>query len=227
MAGGPPLSHSVWIKSCNAVWQKILHLGRKQQYGKNELIGGNGEYVKCLQYLHKGRLKLTRFNAEGNEKIFFYIEQRNLFGEVPFWSGKPMDSAFIAVEPCEVYEFSQQCIKDDVMKNHPELIVNLLEGMASKMHVITGQASELASLLNRVSKVLVYAAEREHIHAASNEVICAKGISQQELANILGVHRVTLNHVIKQLKKDGIIGDMTKSNLVILDYARLLALAMH
>ena len=122
MAGGPPLSHSVWIKSCNAVWQKILHLGRKQQYGKNELIGGNGEYVKCLRYLHKGRLKLTRFNAEGNEKIFFYIEQRNLFGEVPFWSGKPMDSAFIAVEPCEVYEFSQQCIKDDVMRNHPELM---------------------------------------------------------------------------------------------------------
>ena len=225
LTGNPNIRHSVWIKSGNTMWEQILHLGQRQLYSKNAIIGGNGEHVTYLQYLHKGRLKLTRFNADGNEKILFYIARGNLFGEVPFWSGQPMDSAFVAVEPCEVYTFSQQCIKDEIMKNYPELIVNLLEGMANKTHIISGHACDLASMLNRVGKVLVYAAEREYTNVVANKVVCSKGISQQELASILGVHRITLNHAVGQLKKQGIIGEMTKSSLVILDYERLLALA--
>ena len=111
------------------------------------------------------------------------------------------------------------------MRQYPELIVNLLEGMANKTHIISGHACDLASLLNRVSKVLVYVAEREYTNITDVKVVCRKGISQQELASILGVHRVTLNHTVGQLKKQGIIGEMTKSQLVILDYKRLLALA--
>ena len=219
------IRHSLWIKSGNIIWEQILHLGQRQRYGRNEIVGGNGDYVDCLQYLYKGRLKLARLNTDGNEKILFYIEKGNLFGEVPFWSGQPMESAFIAVEACEVYSFSQQCIKDDIMRQYPELIVNLLEGMANKTHIISGHACDLASLLNRVSKVLVYVAEREYTNITDVKVVCRKGISQQELTSILGVHRVTLNHTVGQLKKQGIIGEMTKSQLVILDYKRLLALA--
>lgn len=225
MSGKAKIRHSPWIKSGNVIWEQVLHLGRRQQYNKNAIIGGNGEFVDSLQYLYKGRLKLSRFNAEGNEKILFYIEKGNLFGEVPFWSGEPMISAFIATEPCEVYSFSRQCIEDQVMSKYPDLVVNLLEGMANKTYVLSAQASGLESLVSRASKVLVYVAQREHGTITDTKVICAKGISQQELANILGVHRVTLNHTIGQLKKQGIIGEMTKSTLVILDYGRLLELA--
>lgn len=225
MADKYRVRQSPWIKATNSVWEEVLHLGQRQRYSKNAIIGGNDEHVDSLQYLYKGRIKMSRFNVEGNEKILFYIEKGNLFGEVPFWSGEPMISTFIATEPCEVYSFSRQCIKDQIMSNYPHLVVNLLEGMANKTYIISGHAGGLESLVSRASKVLIYVAEREHGVITDAKVICAKGISQQELANILGVHRVTLNHAIGQLKKQGIIGEMTKSTLVILDYGRLLELA--
>lgn len=219
------IRHSLWIKSRNAIWEQVLHLGQRRRYSKNTIIGGNGERVDCLQYLYRGRLKLSRINAEGNEKILFYIEKGNLFGEVPFWSGNPMDSTFTAVDNCEVYAFSRCCITEKIMRSYPEMVINLLEGMADKAHVISGQAADLASLLSRVSKVLIYVSEREAVSLTDTKVVYAKGISQQELASILGVHRVTLNHTIAYLKRQGIIEEMTKTALVILDYDRLLELA--
>ena len=225
MADVSVIRHSPWIKPANQLWAQVLHLGQRQQYSRNALIGGNGEHVDCLHYLSRGRIKLCRLTADGQEKILFYVEPDNLFGEVPFWSGQPMDSTFIAVEHCHVYTFTRQTIKEDIMGRYPELIVNLLEGMANKMHIISGQACNAASLLNRVSKMLVWVAERDPVAHKESKNFAVKGVSQQELANILGVHRVTLNHVIGQLRQQGVIGEMTKSTLVIRDYDRLLTLA--
>ena len=225
MADVPVIRHSPWIKPANQLWEQVLHLGLRQQYSRNALIGGNGEPVHCLHYLSRGKIKLCRLTAEGQEKILFYIEKGNLFGEVPFWSGQPMDSAFIAVEPCDVYTFTRRTIKEDIMSGYPELIMNLMEGMAQKMHIISGHACNAASLLNQVSKMLVWVAERDPVAQKEIRNFTVKGVSQQELANILGVHRVTLNHVIGQLRQQGVIGEMTKSTLVIRDYERLLTLA--
>ena len=221
----PTIRHSPWIKSGNIVWEQVLRLGQRQRFNRNEIVGGNGENVDYLHYLYRGRIKLCRLTTSGIEKILFHIEAGNLFGEVPFWHGKPMDSAFIAEEPCEVYAFSRQCIKDEIMTVFPDLIMNMLEGMANKTHILGNQACDIADLVTRVSKVLVYVADREQKGINGTQGIIVKGISQQELASMLGVHRVTINHAIAQLKRQGIIGEMTKSNLVILDYERLLEMA--
>ena len=221
----PTIRHSPWIKSGNTAWEQVLHLGQRQRYNRNGIVGGNGENVDCLQYLYRGRIKLCRITAGGIEKILFHIEAGNLFGEVPFWHGKPMDSAFVAEEQCEVYTFSRQCIKDEIMPSFPDLIVNMLEGMANKTHILGNQACDIADLVTRVSKLLVYVAEREQKGINGTQSVTVKGISQQELASMLGVHRVTINHAVGHLKRLGIIDEMTKSNLVILDYVRLLEMA--
>ena len=217
--------HSPWIRDRNVAWKQILQLGQRHQYSRSEIIGGNGERVDCLQYLNKGRIKLCRINTAGIEKILFHIEEGNLFGEVPFWSGLPMDSVFVAEEKCEVFAFSRQCILAEIMPAFPTLFVNMLEGMANKSHILGNQACDIADLETRVSKLLIHIADRHRNDFSGGQTITVKGISQQELASMLGVHRVTINHAIGQLKRRGVIGEMTKSSLVILDYAKLLAIA--
>lgn len=221
----PAIRHSPWIKSRNVAWEHVLHLGQRLRYCKNEFVGGNGEHVNNLHYLYKGRIKLCRITSCGLEKILFHIEEKNLFGEVPFWSEQQMDSAFIAEDHCEVYAFSRQCIKDEIMPTFPFLILNMLDGMANKAHILGNQACDIADLATRVSKVLVYVADRDRPDVQTTQAITVRGISQQELASMLGVHRVTINHAVGQLKRLGIIGEMTKSTLVILDYPRLLDMA--
>lgn len=216
---------SPWIQSKNTIWEQVLHLGRKCTYNKGNIVAGNGDEIDCLYYLYKGRLKMSKINSAGTEKILWYLDEGNLFGEVPFLDKKPMDSTFTANTPCEVYIFTRQCVQEEIIVKYPALVLNLLESLANKARVFSTQASDIATLIGRVSKVLIYVIEREYVDKTTGRIECSRGISQQELASILGVHRVTLNHAISQLKKNGIVEEMTKKRLIISDYSQLLSYA--
>ncbi len=217
---------SPWISAKNAVWEKVLHLGQKHSYNKgNVIIGGNQPPGDYLYYLYSGTVKFYGASPEGNEKIIWYLERGNIFGEVPFFEGKVMENVFIATEKCVVYIFTRQCFNEEILPKHPDLVTNLLYSMANKIRVVTLHASDLAALPSRVCKVLIYLVDRSDGGGPGGEVVGTQGITQQELACILGVHRVTLNNAIAQLKQEGIIGHISKNKLVINSYARLLEMA--
>ncbi len=217
---------SPWISAKNAAWEKVLHLGQKHSYNKGNIIfGGNQPAVEQLYYLYSGTVKFYGASPDGNEKIIWYLERGNIFGEVPFFEGKVTENVFVATEKCVVYTFSRQCFNGEILPKYPDLVTNLLYSMANKIRVVTLHASDLAALPSRVCKVLICLVDRGNGGGPEGMAVGTKGITQQELACILGVHRVTLNNAIAQLKQEGIIGHMSKNRLVINNYARLLALA--
>jgi CRP-like cAMP-binding protein len=217
---------SPWISAKNAVWEKVLHLGQKHSYNKGNIIfGGSQPAVERLYYLYSGTVKFYGASPDGNEKIIWYLEKGNIFGEVPFFEGKVTENVFVATEKCVVYTFSRQCFNAEILPKHPDLVTNLLYSMANKIRVVTLHASDLAALPSRVCKVLIYLVDRGNGGGPAGRVVSTRGITQQELACILGVHRVTLNNVLAQLKQNGILDHMSKSSLVIKDYGRLLELA--
>ncbi len=217
---------SPWIGPRNAIWEKVLHLGQKYSYNKgNIIIGGNQSAVDFLFYLHEGRLKFCSTSPDGDEKILWFMEKGNVFGEVPFFMRRHIDNLFVATEKCVVYKFSRKCFTEEILAKHPDLVMNLFDSMANKLRVVAIPASDLAPLPTRVCKVLIYLVTRENGGDLRGRVVSTQGITQQELAFILGVHRVTLNNVIAQLKQAGVLEHMSKNNLVIKDYERLLELA--
>lgn len=210
------------INSKNAAWESVLDLGKKKVFMKNSMVIGNGALIDQLYYLKDGRLRLSKIIPDGSEKIVWYLEKGNLFGEVPFWDKKPMDGIFVAMEECCVYSFTRECIERIILVKYPELTANMLVGMANKARVLAIQASDITSLKQRVCKLLIYIVEREYGDVTAGRISCTLGLSQQELAGLLGVHRVTLNHVLTQLKREGIVDSVGKRKVIISDYSRLL-----
>ncbi|HEY3425061.1 MAG TPA: Crp/Fnr family transcriptional regulator [Negativicutes bacterium] len=219
--------YSPWIGAQNRIWQSVLRLGQRSYYNKGDIILGIGQHIDHLYYLHVGQVKYGSINSEGNEKIMWYLDKGNTFGAAPFLDKRPVANAITAIDKCEVYSFSRECFNDEIVPKYPELITNLMQSMAYKNRVAVSRGGDMACLLSRVSKILFYVAQRQSDNQAIGKVICSKGISQQELAFILGVHRVTLNHVIAQLKREGIIGHIGKRNLIINSMERLLKIAQN
>lgn len=213
------------INSKNAAWESVLHLGKRKTFLKNSMVIGNGTLIDQLYYLKDGRLRLSKIIPDGSEKIVWYLDKGNLFGEVPFWDKKPMDGIFVAMEECIVYSFTRDCIEQEILVKYPELTANMLESMANKARVLALQASDITSLKHRVCKLLIYIVERECGEVVVGKINCTLGLSQQELAGLLGVHRVTLNHALNQLKKEGIVESVSKGKVMITDYSRLLKCA--
>ncbi|MBP2640997.1 MAG: transcriptional regulator, Crp/Fnr family [Firmicutes bacterium] len=217
---------SPWIGPMNVAWEKVLHLGQKICYPKGSLVTGNGETIDRLLYLYEGKIKLTNIGPNGDEKTVWHFDKGNIIGEVPFIDRRPCWNMFLVIEDCIVYSFSRQCIYEEILPKNPELVMNLVESLAHKLRVVVMHSSDLDCLQSRVCKMLVYLSEREGKNVkGSVKVACQKGICQQELASLLGIHRVTLNTVIAQLKKDGVLETISKKSLVINDYPALLELA--
>lgn len=61
----------------------------------------------------------------------------------------------------------------------------------------------------------------------NNEHVFSVGMTQEECAAMLGVHRATLARVVNELKKEGVIGSFTSEKTIILDKQKLLELAQY
>ena len=216
---------SPWINAKNSMWESVIHLGKKQCYKKNATIIGNGMVIDHLYYLQSGKIRLSKIMSDGTEKIIWYLEKNTLFGETPFWDRKPMEGLFVAMEESVVYSFSRYCIEQEILLRHPNLMLNMIEGLASKARFLSIQASDLMPLKKRLCKMLLYMVEREADQSTTGRIVCKSNLSQMELAGLLGVHRVTLNHAMAKLKKEGIVEDIIRGRIIIADYSRLLTSA--
>lgn len=217
-------SYSPWISARNRIWESVLHLGKKHCYDKGNFILGGGHPTDHLYYLHTGQVKYSLVSPEGNEKIIWYLDNGNIFGAAPFFEGSPMGdicSAITALEKCEVYIFSRDCFNNEIVVKYPELVTNLIQSMAFKIFLAVNRGGDLTSLPSRVCKILIYLLQREGDGDVNGRIISSKGISQQELAFILGVHRVTLGNAITRLKQEGIIEHISKRRLVVNSAERL------
>lgn len=210
---------SPWLESANSPWEKVLHLGIKKNIKKNCIILGNGQPVNDLYYLHTGEVKYTAVNTNGEEKTIWYISEGNIFGEVPYFDKANCYSIISSTTDSIVYTFSRQLFIETIVPQYPDIVPEIFVTMAHKIRVLVGQINDLTLNSPKIRTYkMIYALmsnpQNNHIH-----------ISQQELANILGIHRVTLNRIIVDLKNDGIIQeDISKKRITLSNPQKLLLL---
>ena len=174
--------------------------------------GDTGQY---LFYLLEGAVRMESFDAAGNSKIYWYVEPGCLFAEVPLFHQQT--SRLRAVTTCssKVCLFSRDVLFQTIFPQYPEAVEDMLRSLAWKIRVLTNQIATLSldDLSVSICKFLLLHATRD----VSGTLVADPGISQQALASLLGVHRVTCNRVLRDLEKRGIISEYRQKGVVILD----------
>lgn len=196
------------MRGMNAAWRSVLHLGRRCLLPRGHRVQFQGD----LLFLERGQARLTHQSLEGQEKILWYIQEGCLFAETPFFDPMPAESFFICVTECVVYSFSSQSV-EQISRERPDLMLNLLQSMARKLRVMSNQASSLYldDVLVRTCKFLA-----QRLVPDSNPLTAVPGISRQEMASLLGVHRITLYKVLRQQEEAGLIGPFEGNSVTIL-----------
>lgn len=208
------------IPSVAECWRRVLSQGRRMKFVKGTHISSQGPDAGSLYYLERGEIWLTRTTMDGREKIIWAIGPDSLFGETPFFDELPARSAMVAAMDCTVYAFSRQCVLSQILPNHPELMLALFRSLALKVRVLSNQAVSL-SLDDLPSRICKYLHLRQTDDASEKTpLVVSPGLNQQDLANLLGVHRVTLNKSLRELEKSGVLGPYARDEVYILDRRR-------
>lgn len=208
------------IPSEAGCWRKVISQGRRMKFPKGAQIFSRLTDENFIFFLDVGEIWLTRSTLDGREKIIWSIGPDSLFGETPFFDELPSKSAIVAGMDSTVYAFASRCVLEEILPRHPDLTLALFRSLALKVRVLINQAVSLSldDLPSRICKYL-HLRQREEV-SESGPLVVRPGLNQQELANLLGVHRVTLNKSLRELEKAGILGPYSRDEVYILDRRR-------
>lgn len=176
--------------------------------------------VYCLV----GSLKVLLLDAEGNEKLLFYMMEGNAsWANYQFMQERTLQIA--AGTDCELCLLYTKQLLEDVVYNQRQLLP-MLEDMEKRFTMLSNAVFDLATFNNttRICRFLKVLADSSAQYYHGYKVIpCFP--SHNDIALFTGVHTVNISKCLTHLTQEKIIAKEHGQLLLILDYPRLSALA--
>ena len=187
-------------------WARVTELGNRKRIAKGTVVLGMGVPVDGVFFIQEGVLETILATHQGPEKVLYHVGAGCVFGEVCCFVPGPSEEVFVqARTDCTLYFFTRETIEGPIARDHPELLLELVR--------ILGHIVRMYGILLQDSLTLDFL------------VLVESGVTQGDMARLLGVHRVTVTKAVKRLKDLGVVRRFTKLELEITDYPGLLRLS--
>jgi CRP-like cAMP-binding protein len=210
-------------------WEKVLSLGERRLYPKGSKVFDLDDIIFGVYFIRRGSIEINLFTVQGPEKVLFIVGRNCVFGEVScFMDGESGEAIARTRTDCELYYFPKEIIEGVIAKEHPELLIELIQSLAFKIRMYTVLLKDdlISNQFIRVCKMLVYLLRYKEINVSPGQIVIAfqPDITQNDMARLMGVHRVTVTKAISKLKSAGIIGRFSKKTLEITNLPELMRL---
>ncbi len=195
-------------------YKLFIPYGEKLSVKKGYELYSDHENFNKLFYLEKGEFKLIERNKSGKERLIFCIKGPNLIGEMGFLNTPIDDFCLIAKEESFLYGITRETIEKEILPYKPFLTNLFFLSIAEKASLFLKQNVLLST---HDIQVLICRILNQHLIHANGSVYAKTELRQDELADLMGIHRVTVSKNIQVLKKRGVIGGYKKNRVEILD----------
>ena len=209
-----PLDHDhtlvvPWISQGHrAVWNNVLHLGRKTEWKDRSIVIYPEDDTNCIYYLYSGMIKVTAASSEGLQRTLWLQGPGSVIGEAAMFTGKPFLHFFTTIEKCVVYRFSKETVLKRLIPDHPSICEALLTNLANKSYIMSSQVEESTFLCvrKRIGRFLY------GLCLAQNTTKLL--VTHALIADLLGIHRVTVTNTIGLMKKNGLLENVSQGVVV-------------
>ncbi|MEW5868360.1 MAG: Crp/Fnr family transcriptional regulator [Chloroflexota bacterium] len=207
-------------------WEKVSHLGVRRFFQKGSEVIDLVTPVNGIYYVQEGSVEVFLYTVRGPEKVLFHVGRGCIFGEVSCYvAGDNYEEASVrARTDCVLYFFNREVIDNTIARQHPHLLIELIRATAYKIRMYGVLLRDTLNSDNfvRVCKMLVYLVHFKGVDAeGQTQVMIQPGITQSDIARLMGVHRVTVTKAISRLKAMGIVRRFSKNSLEITDFPGL------
>lgn len=159
------------------------------------------------------------YSESGKKLSLNVMRPPDVFGEIAALDGGARTANATVLEPTSLLKFKRSHIVNTI-RNHPETAIDLIEILCQRLRWITQQVEDLA-MLDIESRLANRLAILHRKFADSEGVL---HLSQQEIADFLGVTRESINKILQRWKTDGIV-KLTRGSIQVARSERLEAIA--
>ncbi|HYQ02435.1 MAG TPA: Crp/Fnr family transcriptional regulator [Polyangiaceae bacterium] len=187
------------------VRKPLAALIRVRSYAARQFVVWEGQPGGTLFLSLSGFFKAVTTGADGREMILSVMGPGEVLGELSVLDGQPRSASVVTIEPGELASIDRPALLG-LMNSSPELAVGLIEVLARRVRVLTKRFEILSSqdVPERLAQVLLNLAEK-HGEASGERVRIPVRLSQQDLANMVGATRESVNKQLRKWTKDGVL----------------------
>ncbi|MGA0902250.1 MAG: Crp/Fnr family transcriptional regulator [Candidatus Nanopelagicaceae bacterium] len=191
------------------------------KFRKGQALFKEGDDGDNLYIITSGKIKLGTKSQDGRENLLMVLGPGDMFGDLSLFDSGPRTSTATAVTESRLLSLGQEKVMPWV-REHPEASLHLLARLASRLRRTNEVVSDLvfSDVPGRVAKALIDLGVKFG-EKVSEGFLVHHDLTQEELAQLVGASRETVNKALADFAQRGWI-KLEARAVLILDYDRLL-----
>lgn len=179
-------------------------------FGRGKAIFREGDPASELFVIRAGLVAIVNRSPGGRESLVARLEAGTLFGEMPLFDGLPRSADARALEETELTVLPYDRLRD-VFDKEPRLLWEMLALLAGRLRAADEALADAAFLdvAGRTAKRL--------LDAAGRDTTFSLGVTQDQLASMVGASRERVNRALATFVRLGWIESLDRGRYRMLD----------
>lgn len=191
------------------VQQEINHFTKLVYFKKGETLFSNGELTRYFYVVQKGKIKNYQLNLDnGKEQTIFIFRAGDMFDTITLLDGEVHDVMYEAMEESAVFEMPIEDVRSLIERN-AEFNKKFFPYLAKQMRHMEELATDMSiyGTEERFIKLLIQNLDPKSIFKYK----LLQGLSNTEIAKLMGSVRHVIERHLKKLKNDGLLEAKSKT----------------
>jgi CRP/FNR family transcriptional regulator len=197
-----------------AVLEALADKAVNRKYRRGNVIFVQGEQGERCFAIVDGSVKISAYHSDGREAVIAVLGPGDVFGELSLFDQAPRSADATAIEETELLSLDTTAITEAI-RAHPELAFTLLRVLGRRLRHTNEALQDIAffDVPGRVARRIADLAE-SHGRATDEGVLIDLPLSQENLAQMVGATRESVNKALALLRRRGLVARVGRRYLV-------------
>lgn len=205
MAESRPRNLALFKDFPDSDWEWLHGKLRRRYLREGEIIFCKGDEDATTFIIVSGRVKICVTTPEGRESVIAILSEGDCFGELAALDGEPRSADAVAIEDSVVWCLVREDFSD-LMERSPQFSRRLIAILARRLRDTDKYLTDLVfyDVFERVARKLLQLADSQGVETSLGTEIPFR-MTQQELANLIGSTRESVNKALRFYRECGFI----------------------
>jgi CRP/FNR family transcriptional regulator, cyclic AMP receptor protein len=180
-----------------------------ETYPHNAVIYRPGDTTDRVYLVKTGRVRLLRIGKNGSRSVVSILRPGDLFGELFRPDGTPVEELSLASGEAEVWSIEARDFRAQ-LEARPSLAIDVIRAYAERVRSLRRRVLGLTfkEVPARLADALLTLGEAHGERCPHGGEFDLRGITQQDLADLVGASRSFVSTLINEMKRDGVLGNV-------------------
>ena len=180
-----------------------------ETYPHNSVIYRPGDTTDRVYLLKNGRVRLMRLGKNSQRSVVSILRAGDLFGELFRPEGSPVEELAIAAGEAEIWSIEGRDFRAQ-LEARPTLALDVIKAYAERVRGLRQRVLGLTfkEVPARLAETLLILSEAHGERCPHGGETDLRGITQQDLADLVGASRSFVSTLINEMKRDGVLGNV-------------------